>query len=188
MKLLREELKWSNLLLPVVLLLIVVNPFYERIETSFQPLYMTAHYILVLSGILIGNKILREKNYYSLILGIIPIVFWHIPLYYNLAGAFVSFRALSELTLFLGGLLIGSNINFMTNILKVGLLVVWMSFDSLLSVLLIVSWPYYSNLMYSFSPWPLDQSPITGILMFLIMTVLLIYALIKIFKNVFKIF
>ncbi|MEM3281095.1 MAG: DUF1404 family protein, partial [Saccharolobus sp.] len=114
MKLLREELKWSNLLLPVVLLLIVVNPFYERIETSFQPLYMTAHYILVLSGILIGNKILREKNYYSLILGIIAIVFWHIPLYYNLAGAFVSFRALSELTLFLGGLLIGSNINFMT--------------------------------------------------------------------------
>ncbi|MEM4000630.1 MAG: DUF1404 domain-containing protein, partial [Saccharolobus sp.] len=178
----REEFKAKNLIMPLILIITVINPIYESLEFKYEFLFMLSHYLLVLSGLLIGYKILRGNSYYS-VLGIIPIIFWHMPLFYNLAGAYIAYRILDNITLLLGGILIGSYIPLMSTAIKLGLLVLWMAADSVLSVILIVEWPNYSNSIYPFSPWPLSQEVLTGIVMFFTMTVLFIIALVKILKS-----
>ncbi len=119
--------------------------------------------------------------------GIALPVLWHVPLFFALAGAYLPWRIANDLTLFLGGISAGMTVYKMSNVLKVLLFVLWMSGDSVLSVVLIVGLPAYSNRAYPFSPFPVSQEPVTGLVMFGIMTAVFVYVLISLVKSMFHI-
>ncbi|ACR42774.1 DUF1404 family protein [Saccharolobus islandicus] len=90
---------------------------------------------------------------------------------------YIIYTKLTKLLFTLGGRLVGSYIPLMNTSVKLGLLVLWITADSVVSIILTIEWPYYSNSIYSISPWPLDQEVLTATLMFLVMTTLFIIAL-----------
>jgi hypothetical protein len=186
MEILKDQLKKRNFIVPLVFLIIAVNPYTEIMEFKYQWLFMTTHYLLYIAGFVLSYKIMRGSILY-LIPGIILPVFWHLPQFFALAGAYIIWRILNDSTLFIGGMFAGMTITKLSNAIKVLLLVLWMSGDSVLSVILIVGWPPYSNQVYPFSPFPVSQEIYTGIVMFGIMTAIFVYIVINMLRSIFKI-
>ena len=174
---------WKDLLLPVVIVIAFVNPFVESLQTINPIIFMLDHYALYFAGILIGYKFFKG-SLLSLIIGIIPAGFWHIPLFFALSAAFPFYRDLEEATLFLGGILAGSFIPRMSLTFKVVMLGVYMFADSLLSIFFVLGYPQYSNVDYKFLAWGTGILPFVGIEMFIVMNIILVYSLYKLLKNI----
>ncbi|MBW9141188.1 MAG: DUF1404 domain-containing protein [Candidatus Aramenus sp.] len=186
MEILRDQLNWKNLSLPLIFLIASLNPFTEEAEFHEQWLFMTTHYLLYIAGFLIGLKAIRGPIVF-LLPGIALPVFWHVPLFFALAGAYLPWRAANDLTLFLAGISAGMTIYKLSNVMKILLFVLWMSADSVLSVVLIVGIPAYSDEAYPFSPFPVSQEPVTGLVMFGIMTAVFVYVVVNLVKSIFHI-
>ncbi len=187
MKVLKDQVNIKNLSLPIILLLIAVNPFTEIMEFKYEWLFMLSHYLLYISGFIIAYKTLRGGALYVLP-SIVIVAFWHIPLFFNLAGAYVGWRIGNDMTLFLAGILGGLSVNKFSYALKIFLLILWMSADSVLAVLLLVEFPLYSNAVYTFSPYSPAQEILTGIVMFVIMMIIFVYVIMRMLRGMFKIF
>jgi hypothetical protein len=186
MQILRDKLTKKSLIIPVLFLIVAVNPVTELLEPRYEALYMAMHYVLYIGGFVLGYIGFRGSKIY-LIPGIIIPVFWHIPYFFNLGGAYLCLRIVEDLSLYLGGLVMGSTIHELNNAIKAILFVLWMMGDSVLSVILIVGWPPYSNQVYPFSPFSISEEFWTGLIMFGIMTVIFIYIILGFIRTVFKI-
>jgi hypothetical protein len=143
---------------------------------------MLDHYALYAAGVIIGYKMFKG-SIYSFFIGIIPAVFWHLPYFFALAAAFIEFRALCELTLFIGGVLAGSYIYKMSLTVRIISLAVYMLGDTLLSIFFILGYPQYSNAVYPFLSWSSGELPAVGIAMLIVMNLILVYSIIKIMKS-----
>lgn len=144
---------------------------------------MADHYALYAAGVIIGYKFFKG-SLVSFILGMIPAGFWHIPLFFTLSATFPLYRALAEITLILGGILAGSYIPKMSITMKVGALGIYLFADSVLSIFFVLAYPQCSNVDYHFLGWGRSVLPFVGIEMFVVMNVVLIYALYKLLKNI----
>ncbi|AOL16827.1 hypothetical protein BFU36_09040 [Sulfolobus sp. A20] len=177
-----KKLSLKPLILPMILLVIAFNPYVESLEFKSPAIYMISHYLVYFSGIYIGYNYFRG-GIPSLIIGLIPAIIWHVPYFFSLGAAFILYRAVLEITLFLGGLLAGSSIRYIRFSLRISLFALWMLGDSALAIIFIVSDPIYSNAEYSFSPYPPSSLPLAGIAMFIAMNVFLAYVLSKYIKS-----
>jgi len=165
----------------IILILAFVNPWVENIMTYEPYIFMTSHYSLIFSGILAGNWFFRGNKVFAVI-GIIPIVFWHLPLFWQISSLIYPYRLLSEATLWLGGFFIGSSLKFLNTIYKIILLSLWMIGDTALSVLFLIGNSNYLTVYYT-----IDKLQITGAVMFILMNIFLIYILAIWFKKYFQI-
>ncbi|QGA53232.1 DUF1404 domain-containing protein [Sulfolobus sp. E5-1-F] len=178
-----EKITFKPLILPIVLLVIAFNPFTESLEFYSPAVYMISHYIVYFSGIFIGYKYFKG-DVISLTLGLIPPIIWHLPYFFALGAAFITYRALLEITLLVGGILAGSSIKYIKFYLKVTLFALWMLGDSVLAILFIIASPIYSNTIYNFSPYSPSSLPIAGVAMFIAMNVFLGYVIAKYIKGI----
>ncbi|WP_338604363.1 DUF1404 domain-containing protein [Sulfolobus tengchongensis] len=178
-----QKITLKPLILPIILLVIAINPFVESIEFYEPAVYMISHYLVYFSGIYIGYRYFKG-DLISLILGLIPPIIWHLPYFFALGAAFITFRAILEITLLVGGILAGSTIKYMKFYLKVTLFALWMLGDTALAIIFIVSLPIYSNLDFKFSPYSPSSLPLAGVSMFIAMNVFLGYVLAKYIKGI----
>lgn len=186
MQVLKDKLTLKNLAIPILFLVISINPITEILEPKYQILYMATHYITYIGGFLFGYKAFRGSPLY-LLLGIGIPIFWHIPLFFNLGAALIEIRLIEDLSLFLGGFMAGLTMEKLNNAVKIALFILWMAGDSVLSVILIVGWPPYTNQVYTFSPFDISQELYTGLGMFGIMMVIFVYVIIRMLRSMFKI-
>lgn len=182
MRLVNKKVSVKPLILPFVFILSFVNPYVETLMFSIPAPYMLDHYALYTAGAIIGYKFFRT-SFYEFILGIIPAVLWHIPLFFALGASFILYRALCELTLFLGGLLVGGHIPQLKLSYKVLWLGIYMLGDSILSIFFVLSYPQYSDEGFSFLHYSPQELPITGVIMFIVMNVILVYAIVNIMRS-----
>ncbi|AWR96791.1 DUF1404 domain-containing protein [Acidianus sulfidivorans JP7] len=178
-----SSLSWRNFVIPIALVVAFVNPYTEFLQFTNPIVYMLDHYALYAAGVLIGYKLFRG-SIVEFILGLIPAVFWHIPYFFALGASFITFRALCEITLFGGGILAGAYIPKMSLNIKIASLASYMLADSILSIFFILSYPQYSNVDYSFLKWGPGALPPVGISMFVVMNLILIYAIVKIMRGI----
>ncbi|EZQ04933.1 MULTISPECIES: DUF1404 domain-containing protein [Acidianus] len=177
-----RQISIKSLILPVVFVVTFVNPYVESLMFSNPIPYMLDHYALYAAGAIIGYKFFKT-NFPEFILGLVPAVFWHIPLFFDLGAAFIQYRALAEITLFLGGLLAGGYISSMKLSYKLLWLAIYMLADTILSIFFILGYPQYTHTDYPFLSYTTQYLPVTGIAMFIVMNAVLVYALINIMKN-----
>lgn len=174
-----------DILISIFLLVLSVNPLTEEAE-FYSPLpYMLSHYALVSSGVLLGYSYLKG-NKYNLLLGILPVVLWHLPYYFALGASSLGWRIVLELSIFLGGILIGSSLGVTPKWGKVALFVLYMLGDTVLSILFILESPSYTNLFYPFSPYSPSTLPTTGIAMVVVMNVVLAVVIYLAFKDILR--
>lgn len=171
-----------HLLPSIILVLAFVNPFVENIMFENEGVFMASHYALAIAGGLLGYYFFSKKSYLAY-LGSLVIVIWHLPPLFVLGGGILAFRALDEISLFLGGFLIGTAEKQMRLIEKLLLFVLWMIGDTTLAVVLVIQYPFYTSPPLPFSPYPATQEPITGYVMIISMTAILGFLVFKAFKN-----
>lgn len=186
MEFLRDKLTKKNLAIPILFLIVGINPITEALEPKYEMLYMAMHYVLYIGGFLLGYKVFKGSAFY-LIPGIIIPIFWHIPFFFNLGGAYIDIRIVEDLSLYIGGFLTGLTLEDLNNVIKIFLFILWMAGDTVLSVILIVGWPPYSNQVYPFSPFNISEQLYTGLIMFGIMTIVFIYVILRLLRFMFKI-
>ncbi|BCS93990.1 MAG: hypothetical protein MjAS7_2598 [Metallosphaera javensis (ex Sakai et al. 2022)] len=179
-----------NLLKPriiagILLLVFALNPITELEEFRFEPLFMASHYALFIGGFLLSMG--RKYSPLLVLPAVFLVVLWHVPFFYALAGTFSTYRIINDLSLLLAGVLAGGSSNSLSFPMKLLLFVGWMGADSVLSVILIVGWPPYSNQVYSFSPYSVGQEVVTGLTMFGIMTTIFVVVLFRLLRSVFNI-
>ncbi|QKR00270.1 DUF1404 domain-containing protein [Metallosphaera tengchongensis] len=172
-------------LVGVVLLLLSVNPITEELEFRVALVYMLSHYSLVSSGFLIGFALLRS-SWYNLIVGAVPIAFWHLPFPFALGASFLLFRVMTDVSLFLGGLLVGSTIHSVPQWVKITLLSLYMLGDTVLSVIFIIADPLYSQKDFHFLLYPPSSLPIVGVAMILVMNVVVAIVVYLSFKSILR--
>jgi hypothetical protein len=188
MKLISKKSTISVNIFEIIIILIFffgfVNPYVEYLMFYEPSLLMLSHYSITISGVLIGKRFLTSSKK-LLIIGIVSVVFWHLPLGWYLASTVLLFRIISELTLLFGGIIIGSIIDNLNLTLKLILLALWMIGDTALSILFLVVNPLYTNLTYPvlYSP---EKLPLAGVIMFTIMNVILIYIIARLFRKYFQ--
>ncbi|WP_338598785.1 DUF1404 domain-containing protein [Sulfolobus tengchongensis] len=166
------------LTLSLFLIAITVNPFTEEYMFVNPIPYMLAHYSLFGAGILISYYTLSKKNFplnknISLTIGVLIAFIWHYPLFFNLGAESLFIRIIEEITLFIGGILIGFSLKEITRNMKVLLLALWMIGDSILSLILMVSPNLYTT-VYS-----VKELEYLGIIMFLMMNLIAVYILLN---------
>ncbi|MEM0114057.1 MAG: DUF1404 domain-containing protein [Metallosphaera sp.] len=159
------------IIISILLAVSFINPFVERLEFESPVLYMLSHYALIASGSLLGYTLLRSA-WYNLVLGILPIIFWHLPVPFSLGASFIQFRILLEISIFLGGFLLGSALLSVAQWVKVTLFALYMIGDTVLSILFVIASPLYSN-RNGVSPYPPDSLPLAGISMIVVMNLIL---------------
>ncbi|BBD73012.1 hypothetical protein HS1genome_1401 [Sulfodiicoccus acidiphilus] len=181
----RSSLKY---VVPAALLVVAfVNPPVEE-AISLNPLpYMLSHYGLVLAGLLLGFSTFRTSlraRRWTLVVGLIPIVAWHLPYLFALGAAFIWGRVLDELTITLGGLLVGASLRLFSFNFKVILFILYMVADTALSFLfMFYSYPYTRNAI-PFSPYTSpSQFFVTGVTMIVLMNAFLGYVAYLFFKK-----
>ena len=174
----KNKLRVSNLVLAVVLLSAFLNPAVEGYETSYQWLFMLAHYGLFLGGLSLTYRLVKGTPLLLLPSGFI-VVLWHLPLYFSLAAAFPTYRALNDVTLALAGALAGAAGGSLSTMWKFSLIVLWMAVDSAYSLVFFSGDPLYSNEVYRFSPYPPTQEIYTAITMWVVMSAVIAYIIAK---------
>ena len=180
----------SNLLSPrnvagILLLVFALNPLTELEEFRLEPLFMASHYALFIGGFLLTMG--RKYSRLLVVPAIFLVVFWHVPYFYALAGGSAIYRIINDLSLLLAGILAGGSSSSHSFPMKLLLFVGWMGADSVLSVILIVGWPPYSNQVYPFSPFSVGQEIVTGLTMFGIMTTVFVVVLFRLLRSTFNI-
>lgn len=160
----------------IIFIFVFVNPYVENLMYYDPLLYMLSHYSIFAAGIILGYKFLRANQFYFY-LGILPAAFWHLPYPFLLGASFLNFRILSEITLFLGGISVGSSLKAVTFRIKIAFLTLWMFADTYLSVIFILGNDDYTSLAYSFSKYLPEQLPIVGIAMLILMNVIIAYVI-----------
>ena len=178
-----EKFTAKPLIFSLAILIIAVNPFFEDLEFSSPVAYMIGHYLVYFSGIYLGYRYFKG-SVLSMLIGIIPPIIWHTPYFFALGAAFIPYRIILEITMFIGGLLAGSAIRYIRFYLKIILFALWMLGDSVLAILFIVSDPLYSNLVYQFSPYYPSSLPLAGVAMFIVMNIFLGYVISKYIKGI----
>lgn len=178
-------LRSTSVIFGLILIAFAINPITELLEFSQESLFMASHYALFIGGFLLTRRLKLPPL--LVVLSILGVVFWHLPLFYGLAAGEPAFRTINDVTMLVAGMLAGGASNSLSFSVKILLFIAWMGADSVLSVILIVGWPYYSNSIYSFSPYPISQELITGLVMFGIMTVVFVYVIFTMLRSVFKI-
>ncbi|AWR96310.1 DUF1404 domain-containing protein [Acidianus sulfidivorans JP7] len=174
MKIDKEKLKISHFIVPIVLLVSVLNPYVEAQETLYQWAFMTAHYVLFIGGFLLIYRILRSSALWIIPSAII-IGFWHIPYFFALAAAYPLFRGLNDFFFILAGILAALGSSNLSLFSRFSLLILWMTADTILSIVFLLQNPAYSNVMYSFSPYSISQELTTAVAMWIDMSVIIIY-------------
>jgi hypothetical protein len=109
------------------------------------------------------------------------VTFWHFPMTFALSAKLLAFRFPEEATIFLGGVLIGSNQPAMSQRLKTGLLGVWVLADSILSAIFILDPKAFSGV--AASPFSGAQFILTGVAMAIFMNIVLAYILYGYFRK-----
>lgn len=174
-----------EVVISILLLALALNPLTEGQEYLSPLPYMLSHYAVVASGILLGYNYLKG-NYYKLAVGVVPVVLWHLPFYFALGASSPSWRIVLEVSIFLGGVLIGSSLKQVGRWVKVSLFVLYMLGDTVLSILFILESPLYSDVDYSFSPYSPPSLPTTGIAMVVVMNVVLAIVIYLAFKDILR--
>lgn len=167
----------------IALIAAFVNPPVEE-AIGRDPLpYMLSHYGLTLAGLLIGYSSFRSAKW-TLPLGLIPVIVWHLPIPFAFGGAFLYGRILDEVTITVGALLVGSSIKSFTFNFNVLLFILYMVADTALSFLfMFYSYPYTSEAV-PFSPYRSQQEFfITGVVMIVLMNAFLGYVAYLFFKR-----
>ncbi len=153
----------------LLLIGITMNPFMENLEFHEEWLFMITHYLLVIAGFLFTFRWIKGS-----VLLVLPatllLVLWHVPYFYALAGAFMTFRLMCELSMIAAGLMIGASAQSMSTFTWLGLFLLWMLADTVFSVVLLLQVPAYSNAGYSFSPFPPSQEVGTAVAMWIFMS------------------
>ncbi|BCU68948.1 DUF1404 domain-containing protein [Stygiolobus caldivivus] len=180
---LNHNVSKKPLIIPLIFILAFVNPYVEILQFTNPIAYMLDHYALYAAGLIIGYKYFRG-SFWSLLIGVIPAGFWHIPLFFALAASFWQYRFLCEATLLVGGILAGSFIPKMSLAQKLAGLAVYMLADSILSIFFVLGYPQYSDIDYPFLGWSNTELPPVGIAMFLVMNIVLIYSIYKLMRNI----
>ncbi|QKR00895.1 DUF1404 domain-containing protein [Metallosphaera tengchongensis] len=173
----------TNLVVSLLLIALFVNPLVESLQSVNPIVFMLDHYAMFLSGSLLGYRYFKG-SVLTFSLGSFLAVFWHVPLFFDLAGSYISYRLICEATLVLGGVLAGSYIPRMNLTTKVTSLALYMLGDSLLSIFFILGYPQYSSQDFPLLSWGPSQLPAVGITMFVVMNLVLIYAIFKLMKNI----
>ncbi|BAB65094.1 DUF1404 domain-containing protein [Sulfurisphaera tokodaii] len=178
----KKKLKVTHFIFPLVLLIIFLNPVVESYETLYQWLFMLAHYSLFIGGLLLTYRLIKGTPFLIIPSGVIA-VFWHLPMYFNLAAAFTSYRILNDLTLVLAGILAGIGSGKLSLLQKFSLIIVWMTADTAYSIVFLLENPAYSNVVYSFSPYTPSQEINTAVVMWIIMSIIIAYIAGKFLKE-----
>ncbi|BFI76810.1 DUF1404 domain-containing protein [Sulfurisphaera ohwakuensis] len=178
----RQTNSKTYLIPPLILILAFVNPYVEEVMFNNEEVFMASHYALAIAGGLVGYYYFSGRNYFAY-LGSLLIVIWHLPELFTLGGGILTFRVLDEISLFVGGFLIGLAVRNMRLIEKILLFVLWMLGDTTLAVVLVIQYPFYTSPPLSYSPYPSTQEPLTGYVMIIAMTAILGFLLFKAFKN-----
>lgn len=171
---LRPKSLIKSLILPVILIILFINPYVEGLMSKDPTPYMMSHYALYASGIILGYYFMRAPRKIGF-LGIVPAIAWHIPLLFALGASDPLFRFIDFMTLILGGFLLGSIISYLSLTTRIALFALWMTGDTYLSILFLINSPDYSNLSIPYSPYSPSQFSTLGIIMLLVMNLLAVY-------------
>lgn len=178
----KKRLRITNFIPSLVLLVLFLNPYVEAQETLYQWLFMTAHYALFIGGFFLTYKLLRSSA-----LWIIPsafiVGFWHVPYFFALAAAYPLFRGLNDFFFILAGILAGIGSYNLSLLYRFSLLIVWMTVDTVLSIVFLLQNPAYSNLVYAFSPYSISQEINTAVVMWIVMSAIIVYVFGKFLKE-----
>ena|GEM_PF-346083 len=166
------------------LLLLCINPVTEEQILRSPLIFMLTHYGLYAAGIYLGQG--RRGTLSYVILGIVPAVVWHLPWTFALSAGSLYFRAIDQVTMFLGGFLIGSGLSSLSQRAKALLFGLWMVSDTTLSVLFMTSSSYYTFLFVPYSPYSPNQLPAAGYGTFFLMNMLAVYVLMLYLNRVFE--
>ncbi len=93
--------EYKILVIPIVILVVFMNPLVEEIQSINPVVFMLDHYAMFFAGAVIGYRMFKG-SLISLIVGAIIAALWHFPIPFDLAGSYVTVRVLCELTLILG--------------------------------------------------------------------------------------
>lgn len=173
------------LALGLILAVVGLNPATEELEFHSATAYMLSHYAVVSSGSILGYLLLRNDWKFSVI-GVVPVIFWHLPLPFSLGAGILEFRVLLDVSLLLGGFLLGSSIHALPQWSKISLFALYMLGDTVLSILLVIGSPEYSNKVYPFSPYSPESLPLAGIFMIVAMNVILATVIYLAFRSVLR--
>lgn len=178
----KKELKVIHFIPPVIILALFLNPYIEAQQTNYQWLFMTAHYALFIAGLLLMYKIVRGSPL-LLIPSAFLVSFWHYPYFFALAAAYPFYRAINDLSFIVAGALAGISAYRLSTLVRFSLIILWMIVDTILSLVFVLQIPVYSNLEYSFSPYSVSQELDTGIAMFIVMSVIIVYIFARFLKE-----
>jgi lysylphosphatidylglycerol synthetase-like protein (DUF2156 family) len=162
--------------LAITIILSMVNPLTEALETQQEWLFMTSHYLLAISGFLLTYKLIKGKELLIIPAAAIAIV-WHLPYFYAMAGSMILFRIMCDVSMVAAGMLIGISTSSMSTLKWLVLFVLWMIVDTIFSIFLLLQFPAYSNSVYSFSPFNLNQEVSTAVAMWIVMSVIIAFVL-----------
>lgn len=160
-----------RIFISLLLILSFVNPYIETLEYKDPVPLMFAHYSLFAAGMLMGSffNIRRRCIFLPMALAI----FWHIPLPFSLSASLLSYRLLSEATLFIAGAIAGGTMNKFTWKEKGIMIALWFLADNTLSVIFVLYPQFYSHSMLPISPYQPAQFAILGFLMILLMNMII---------------
>lgn len=160
------------IILSIFLIIITVNPFTEELMYNNPIPYMLAHYSLFASGILLSYYMLkREILRGGVFIGIIIALIWHYPFFFDMGARILWIRIIEEITLFLGGFMLGSSLQKLKKNYKILLLVLWMIGDTFLSSVLMINPSSYTTIYNA------QELEYLGIIMFLMMNLIAVYIL-----------
>jgi hypothetical protein len=158
----------------VILIVASVNPLVEKLDSTSAVVFMFTHYSLFAAGILLGGILfLARRGLWAA--GAAIAVLWHVPQLFALSAGSDTFRALEELTMILGGLLVGLGARAASVKTRLLLVALWVAGDTALSILFIADPYVYSNVVIGYSPYPPEAFPPTGIAMVLFMNIVVAY-------------
>lgn len=178
----KKELKITHFIPSLVLLLLFLNPYIEVQETSYQWLFMAAHYALFIGGFYLTYKILSGSSIWIVPSAFI-VVFWHYPYFFALGASYLLFRGLNDFFFIFAGALAGIAVSKLSMLIKYSLLVLWMTVDTIFSLIFLFENPLYSNIAYNFSPYSPSQEFNTAIAMFIIMSIIIAYVFAGLIKD-----
>ncbi|QGA68155.1 DUF1404 domain-containing protein [Sulfolobus sp. E11-6] len=171
------------LILCIFLIVVSVNPFTEEVMFNNPIPYMLAHYSLFGAGILLSYYIIRRKivnKSVAVTVGASIAFLWHYPYFFNLGAEILSVRLIEEVSLLIGGLMVGSSLRELSRNFKIFLLALWMIGDSILSLILMISPSLYTTLYTS------QGLEYLGIIMFLMMNLIAVYLLLNYVNNLLR--
>jgi hypothetical protein len=158
----------------IVLLVSWLNPFVEGLNSDYAYVFMFSHYAIFASGVAVGLWYLKWPSSVWMV-GVVLVSIWHLPIPFSLSAELFDYRVLEESTILLGGIFVGANLHSMGQRLKMGLFIMWILADSVLSGIFIVDPTAFSTV--SGSTFSSIQFIVTGIAMAFFMNFVIAYLL-----------